>query len=92
MDASTKDSEASFRPPLLALKLFAVLLAVALGSVALTAWRIAEQFEIEFTDYLRRLDVGRLEALARAVANEYQTRGNLDQFRSVATRRMARFS
>ena len=78
MDASSKDSEASFRPPLLALKLFAVLLAVALGSVALTAWRIAGQFEIEFTDYLRRLDVGRLEALAGAVANEYQTRGNLD--------------
>ena len=77
---------------MLALKLFAVLLAVALGSVALTAWRIAEQFEIEYTDYLRRLDVGRLEALARAVANEYQTRSNLDQFRSVATRRMARFS
>ena len=78
MERSNRDSEPGFRAPLLALKLFAVLLAVALGSVALTAWRIAGQFEIEFTDYLRRLDVGRLEGLAGAVANEYRTRGSLD--------------
>ena len=78
MESSTKVSAPRFRPPLLALKLFAVLLAVALGSVALTAWRIAGQFEVEFTDYLRRLDIGRLEGLAGAVANEYRTRGNID--------------
>lgn len=81
MEAADRDSPTRFRPPLLALKLFAVLLAVALGSVALTAWRIAGQFEVEFTDYLRRLDAGRLEGLAGAVANEYRTHGGLDHLR-----------
>lgn len=78
MVPATKESEPDFRLPLLALKRFAVLLAVALGSVAVTVWRIAGQFEIEFTDYLRWLDGGRLEGLAGAVANEHRTHGNLD--------------
>ncbi len=70
MVPATKESEAGFRLPLLALKRFAVLLAVALGSVTVTVWRIAGRFEIEFTDYLRWLDGGRLEGVAGAVANE----------------------
>ena len=65
----------------LALKLFAVLLAVALGSVALTAWRIAGKFDVEFTEYLKRIDRSRLESLAGAVANEFRAHSNIDHLR-----------
>lgn len=86
MEPTSQRTAPKFRPPLLAAKLFAVLLAVALGSVALTAWRIAGQFDIEFTDYLRRLDVGRLDGLANAVAVEYLARGTLDHLQRAGWR------